>query len=235
VDLEVVEGPSAFPFADYDGLAVTPDDLPPLLSPSMLMDPEGYSAWERHMVQRCCGDVSPERVVATLRSDAAQLSTWRPGPSPLVEAIQRLPGSFNVVSPHGSLVESVGLRDEVIAAIPEDLRPAAGEDGLEDAYVSLVLPMWRSFQRPINRYLAAKAFASWTAYQGRGLATIVRGLEAALAFLRVEASRQCRDARRPLDRDLLLEAIRTTDFALNHLAGGEELAEAWSRAENQQA
>lgn len=235
VDLEVVEGPSAFPFADYDGLTVTPDDLPPLLSPSMLMDLEGYSAWERHMVRRCCGDALPESVVATLGSDAAQLRTWRPGSSPLVEAVQRLPGSFSVVSPHGSLVESVGLRDEVVAAIPEDLRPSADEDGLEDAYVWLVLPMWRTFQRPINRYLAAKAFASWTAYQGRGLATIVRGLEAALALLRVEAARQCRDARRPLDRDLLLEAIRTADFALNHLAGGEELAEAWSRVENQQA
>lgn len=235
VDLEVIEDPSAFPFADYDGLTVTPDDLPPLLSPSMLMDPEGYSAWERHMVRRCCAEVSPESVAATLGSDAAQLRAWRPGSSSLVEAIQRLPGSFSVVSPHESLVESLGLRAEVIAAIPDDLRPAADEDGLDAAYGSFVLPMWRTFQRPINRYLAAKAFASWTAYQGRGLATIVRGLEAALALLRVEASRQCREARRPLDRDLLLEAIRTADFALNHLAGGEELAEAWSRAEHQQA
>jgi Fe-S-cluster containining protein len=232
VDLEVVEGPSAFPWTDYDGLTVTPEDLPPLLSPAMLMDPEGYSAWERHMVRRCCGDVSPESVVATLASDVAQLRTWRPGSSSVVEAIQRLPGSFSVGSPHASLVASVGLRDEVIAAIPDDLRPAADERGLEEAYSSLVLPMWRTFQRPLNRYLAAKAFASWTAYQGRGLATIVRGLEAALALLRVEASRQCRDARRPLDRDLLLEAIRTADFALNHLAGGEELAEAWSRVED---
>ena len=235
VDLQVVEGPSAFPFADYDGLRVTAEDLPPLLSPSMLMDPEGYSAWERHMVRRCCADASPESVVATLQSDVAQIRTWRPGSSQLVEAIQRLSEAFSVVSPHGSLAESIGLRDEVIAAIPEDLRPTADEDGLDDPYASLVLPMWPTFQRPINRYLAAKAFASWTAYQGRGLATIVRGLEAALALLRVESSRQCRDARRPLDRDLLIEAIRTADFALNHLAGGEELAEAWSRAEYQQA
>ena len=235
VALAIVESPPAFPLTDYDGMTVEEDEFPPLLSPTMLMDPEGYSAWERHMVQRCCGDALPESVVATLGSDVAQLRAWRPGSGPLVEAVQRLPGSFSVFSPHGSLVESVILRDEVIAAIPEDLRPAADEDGLEDAYVSLVLPMWRTFQRPINRYLAAKAFASWTAYQGRGLAAIVRGLEAALALLRVEAARQCRDARRPLDRDLLLEAIRTADFALNHLAGGEELADAWSRVENQQA
>jgi hypothetical protein len=91
--------------------------------------------------------------------------------------------------------------------------------------------MWESFQRPLNRYLAAKAFASWTAYQGRGLSTIVRGLQAALALVRIEASRRCRDAARSLDRDLLLEAFRSADFALNHLAVGEELAAEWSRAE----
>jgi hypothetical protein len=94
-----------------------------------------------------------------------------------------------------------------------------------------VRPEWSEFHRPINRYLAAKAFASWTAYQGRGLATIVRGLEAALALVRIEASRQCRDAGRALDRDLLLEAFRSADFALNHLAVGEDLAAVWSRAE----
>jgi hypothetical protein len=79
--------------------------------------------------------------------------------------------------------------------------------------------------------VAAKAFASWTAYQGRGVATIVRGLEAALAIVRVEAARQCRDAAAPLDAELLKEAFRQADFLLNHLAVGEELAMAWSVAE----
>jgi hypothetical protein len=91
--------------------------------------------------------------------------------------------------------------------------------------------VWSGFHRPVNNYLAAKAFASWTAYQGRGLATIVRGLDAALALVRIEGARQCRDADRELDRDLLLEAFRNADFALNHLAVGEALAAAWSEAE----
>ena len=63
------------------------------------------------------------------------------------------------------------------------------------------------------------------------LATLVRGLEAALALVRVEAARQCRDARRNLDAALLLEAFRSADFALNHLAVGEDLAAAWSVVE----
>lgn len=231
MDLEIVESPSAFPYADYDGLTVTADDLPPLLSPSMLMDPDGYSAWERHMVQRCSGPASPERVVATLASDAAQLRTWRPGAGDLADAIRCLPGTAVAASTPTSLAGSMRLRDEVVSAIPDDLKPARDDEGLERAFREHVRPMWEAFERPVNRYLAAKAFASWTAYQGRGLATIVRGLESALALVRLEASRQCRDAARVLDRDLLLEAFRSADFALNHLAVGEELAAVWSEAE----
>ena len=92
-------------------------------------------------------------------------------------------------------------------------------------------PAWGEWSTPLRRYLAAKAFASWTAYQGRGLSTIVRGLQVALALVRVEAARACRDARRPLDRELLLEAFREADFILNHLAVGEDLALEWSKAE----
>jgi hypothetical protein len=80
---------------------------------------------------------------------------------------------------------------------------------------------------PVVRYIAAKAFASWTAYQGRGVRTIVRGIAAAVALVRIEAARQCRDAARPLDEALLLEAFRSADFVLNHQAVGEGLAENW--------
>jgi hypothetical protein len=91
--------------------------------------------------------------------------------------------------------------------------------------------MWSTWSAPLRRYLAAKAFASWTAYQGRGLLSIVRGLQVALALVRVEAARACRDADRALDRELLLAAFRQADFILNHLAVGEDLAEEWSNAE----
>jgi hypothetical protein len=197
----------------------------------MLMDPEGYSAWERRMVRRCGSDVSPETVVASLDSDVQRLRAWRPDAGRLVEAIQRLPESFTAAADHGSLAASLTLRAGVVAAIPDDLKPAPDEHGLEDAFTADVRPAWDTFRRPLNRYLAAKAFASWTAYQGRGLATIVRGLESALALVRVEAARQCRDSGRALDRDLLLEAFRSADFTLNHLAVGEELASVWSRVE----
>ena len=231
VELEIVARPVAFPPADYDGLTVTAEDLPPLLSPTMLMDAPGYAAWERHMVRRCAADQPPESVVATLWSDAKTLDTWRPGTGTLEDFIHRLPEAF-VSQPIPELLAGSHRRyDEVVTAIPDDLKPPPDRADLDAAYTNHVRPNWDSFRRPINRFLAAKAFASWTAYQGRGVAAIVRGLDAALALVRVEASRQCRNAGRDLDRNLLLEAFRSADFALNHLAVGEDLADVWSRIE----
>lgn len=230
--LEIVADPPAFPPADYDGLAVTDEDLPPLLTPTMLMDLEGYSAWERHMVRRCAdASASPESVLATLARDAALLRQWRPGASTLVEAVERLPREPVVADAPSALGESLALHAGVMGAVPDEMKPDPDEQGLEEAFDRFVRQAWDGFRQPLNRYLGAKAFASWTAYQGKGVATIVRGLEAAMALVRVEAARQCRDSRRALDESLLKEAIRQADFALNHLAIGEDLASSWSIVE----
>jgi hypothetical protein len=234
VPLAVVVAPTAFPRADYEGLVVGADDLPPLLTPTMLMDLDGYTAWERHMVRRCATDAPPEAVVATLECDARALRAWKPGPTTLARAVADLRAPIAGASVPASLERSLAMHADVIAAVPDDLRPDPDESGLERAYQDHVRPHWAKFHAPLNRYVAAKAFASWTAYQGRGVSTIVRGLEAALALVRVEAARACRDAAYGLDADLLLEAFRDADFALNHLAVGEDLASAWSRAEEEQ-
>ena len=230
--LAIVESPAAFPPREYEGLVVHPDAWPPLLHPRMLMDLEGYSAWERHMVRRCADPaVTPESVIATLMRDARVLRGWRPGGPSQVDAIGALPPEPVHAPAPASLDASMRLYEEAVRAIPEDLTPPPDEAGLDTAFAALVAPAWGAQAAPIDRFLASKAFASWSAYQGHGIATIVRGLEAALAILRVEAARQCRDARRPLDADLLHEAFRASDFVLNHLAVGEDLARAWSAAE----
>jgi Fe-S-cluster containining protein len=232
VPLAIVTEPRAFPPADYEGLTVGEDDLPPLLHPHMLMDPDGYSAWEEHMVARCADPGrSPESVLSTLARDAGELRTWRPGGSSLRQRVAALP-SWHVESPaHATLDASRALYADAMSAVPPELRPAADDDGLEEAFQELVRCGWAEVRTPLNRFIAAKAFASWTAYQGRGVLTIVRGLEAAIALVRVEAARHCRDQARGLDNAILLEAFRSADFILNHLAVGEDLAEEWSKAE----
>jgi Fe-S-cluster containining protein len=231
--IEIVEDPPSFPDADYGGLVVKSGDWPPLLRPDRLADIEGYTAWERHMVARCAdAGMSPESVVATLERDARIVRTVFPVTGAAIRhAIQRLPaGGVDAAGPE-TLDASLAHYEEVLTAVPDDWRPQPDMRDLPDTYQHAVRARWRGFDAPLKRYLAAKAFASWTAYQGRGFLTIVRGLEAALALVRVEATRQCRDRGRPLDVDLMREAFREADFLLNHLAAGDELAERWSKVE----
>jgi hypothetical protein len=231
VPLTIVESPVSFPPADYDGLTVNGDDLPPLLRPDVLMDGEGYDAWERHMVEVCDAASSPEAAVATLARDASVLRAWTGGGEPLHAAVARLPRDVVEASAPATLDASLRAHAEAMSCVPDDLTPEPDEAGLGDAYERFVRDAWPAFSRPLRYYVAAKAFASWTAYQGRGVASIVRGLEAALALVRVEAARQCRSAGAPLDTARLKEAIRAADFVLNHLATGDALAEAWSAVE----
>ena len=231
VPLAIVESPVSFPPADYDGLAVTADDLPPLLRPDVLMDAEGYGAWERHMVSVCANADTAETALATLARDASILRAWTGGGDALHAAVARLPRALVAAAAPASLDASLRAHAEAMTCVPDDLKPEPDTAGLGEAYGRFVRDPWSGFARALRHYVAAKAFASWTAYQGRGVATIVCGLEAALALVRVEASRRCRDANAPLDADRLKEAIRDADFILNHLAVGEELAAAWSKVE----
>ena len=242
VPLEIVESPSAFPPRDYEGLRVDKEAWPPMLHPAMLMDLAAYSAWERHMVMRCADTrLSPEAVIATLWCDARVLRAWEPTDGPLAGVVASLvdrgarpsgsPGEPERFAPQ-TLDHGLMLHAEVMCAVPQDLRPDPDDEGLRETFTGVVAPHWSAFAAPLRRYLAAKAFANWTAYQGRGVLAIVRGLEAALAVVRVEATRECRNAGRALDAELLKQAFRGTDFLLNHLAVGEDLAERWSRVED---
>jgi hypothetical protein len=231
VPVQIVRAPAAFPPGHYDGLSVGPEDFPPLLHPHMLMDGDSYSAWEAHMVARASAlSRSAESVLATLWRDAEQLAGWRPGGGTLRAAIDALNGPPVETEAPATLDASLQLHAECMTAVPEDLLPPPDGDRLDRAWIEWAAPAWRGFSAPVNRYIAAKAFATWTAYQGRGVRTIVRGIEAAVALVRVEAARQCRDAGRPLDAGLLLEAFRSADFILNHLATGDALAENWGRS-----
>jgi Fe-S-cluster containining protein len=230
---EIVGCPPAFPPGDYEGLEIADGEWPPLLHPRVLMDLGGYGEWERHMVSRCAEPgAAPEQVVATLERDARLLRMFVPDGRSLVDPIRALPRGLVDAAAHATLGASLAHHGEVKRTVPDDLRPPPDEVRLDEVYARDVAPEWERWCAPLNRYLAAKAFANWTAYQGRGLLSIIRGLDAALSLVRVEASRQCRDAGRRLDADLLLQAIRSADFALNHLAVGEVLAETWSRVED---
>jgi len=105
-------------------------------------------------------------------------------------------------------------------AVPAPWAWAEAPADLEDRWRTLVAPAWPAFAPVVQRYRAAKVFASWAAYSSDGLAAVGRVAAIADAVLTVEAVRQCVAAGRSLDAELLKQAIRQADLLLVHYADG---------------
>jgi Fe-S-cluster containining protein len=235
VPLEIVEAPPAFPSTgDYDGLNAM-DALPPLVAPGMLMDLEAYDAWERHMVAVLSRSSSAAAALDRLASDVELLRAWRPSHGPLVDVMARL--AADTQKAHGAghrahggpLAEARAVyarvsRATAALATPVDLRPVDGARVSPEAPVPDVTG-WDEWEAVLCRYLAARAFANWMAYQGRGLRTVIASLHVALDLVRSEAASLMADSDRPLDRSIVKKAIRQADLRLLHHADSQRLAD----------
>jgi hypothetical protein len=89
--LDIVEGPPAIASGEPEGLDAR-DVLPPLLAPGVLMDLDGYSAWEKHMVHvlAVADAAGAETALDLLECDLATLQRWRPGATSLPTAVDAL-------------------------------------------------------------------------------------------------------------------------------------------------
>ncbi len=196
----IVEGPPAVPMGDPEGLDAR-DVLPPLLTEGVLMDLEGYSAWEAHMVRVLTADDGrmPEDALASLESDLATVQRWRPGSRSLADEISKLPRDDATAGPRFS-------------PRPGDTAPSSGFNLCETAGPGFSPGI---DDRVIRRYLAARAFASWMAYQGGGVGAVLRSLRFVLSRLREH------QVHLPLKA-----AIRESDVRLLHLMPRDALAAA---------
>ena len=122
--------------------------------------------------------------------------------------------------------DDVAFFEHARAAVPAPYSWAAAPSDFESAWWSLVAERWPHFDEVLQRYAAAKVFASWAAYQGDGLAAIRRVARIAAAVVRIETARQCLQAGQPLDPYLMAQAIRQSDLLLVHYADPERLAAA---------
>ena len=120
--------------------------------------------------------------------------------------------------------DDVALFDQARTAVPAPLSWPEAPGNLQSIFVSLVAPSWPHFEDVLARYAAAKAFASWSLYLGDGVEAAAKTARIAHAVLRVECARQCRAFGRPLDRELLSNAIGQSDLLLVHYADPERLA-----------
>jgi hypothetical protein len=219
VPLDIVENGPAFPAAaEYVGLDAR-EALPPLLRPGMLCDLDGLAAWEACGVQLFAQQAwSAEEALDRLTSATERIRGWRPEDGSLAGRVRRAFAGANdgpaEEAPHrNSRGRHLAL---VNSCLHDGSRPRTLVAAHRDVDACLVAPEWPEFAGAVRRYLATRLFGSWLAYEGRGLRTIVRSLEASLSILRIECGRACAAAGRPLNRALLTQAFRQTDLLLVH-------------------
>jgi hypothetical protein len=231
--LSVVENPTAFPPGDYDGLVA--DDLPPLLHPRMLMDYVSFDAWELHAVAVCASASTVWTTLATLARDAERMRVWRPGGASLGAYLGEVQSEPPVRAAAPPIQMWVEVRvEQVVDAVPAPLRRSSLLNGIQMKTRSLAwtlaLRPFGRFDHAARRFLAAHALGNWCAYQGRGLRTYVRSLEAAAAVLAATVAART-ETSAGLTEAGFIAAVRDSDLLLRHLASHEELAREWSRSE----
>jgi hypothetical protein len=230
--LAVVEAPPAFPpDRIYEGLDAR-GEWPPLLRPTALLDAESFSAWERYLVETLGASRDDvETTLSAIAGTAEQLRRWTAHQGDLAAWTARVLANRAevegdaVVQPY-SCYRGAGVFGRICDMVPDGLTRPPVPEPLTDAALAEFESEWRRSSPAALRYLGARAFASWTAYQSSGIRTQVAELFATAAVLRAECQRQWQDTGRPLTRATLIEAVRAADWLLVHLVDRARLA-AW--------
>jgi len=203
----ILESPAGFPRGgEYEGLDARAN-MPPLLRPDMLMDWESWSLWEQLSVEHLArGAASASASLAGVRAAVEIARTWSPARGPLAAHLTSAYGA--ATGPRDSHARDDQRRlAEVLSAIPPDVRDRFAAPRLASHAHTVTADAVR------RRFLAAHAFANWTAHLGLGLRTWLRSLESADALVSLGLG------------------IDGADLLLRHLADPAALARTWSAAE----
>jgi Fe-S-cluster containining protein len=240
VPLAVVSDPQAFPRSwPYEGLDAR-DALPPLLRPGVLMSWAAHRRLEEHAVAVLGREsLSLGQALAVLGGEAEALRAWTAARGPFDDFVARvIEVGARAAEAEAPFDAALDDWERVAAAIPASHpRPASPRDAIEPFGLAraqaIVDEACADLRRPVGRWLAAKAFASWLALQGEGLRTTVRGLRVAHSVLRSELARAVvQEGAEAVDAEQLKQAIRRADLLLVHLADAEALARDLSRCES---
>jgi hypothetical protein len=190
--------------------------LPPLVRPGLLCDVAGYRAWEEAGVAAFARpDLTWHQALDVI---AAATEVVRDPQSRAIPLLELVPAAFERARAAGD--EDSGGHTRALEAVSKLAVSGAGDIKRIEGFDA----MWRRhigerglrFDRAMKNYLAARLFANWVAYQGRGLRTIVEWLRACAAVLRhTLLVRVMQSGRTPQDDDFV-EAVRSTDLLLLH-------------------
>lgn len=233
--IEIVRNPAAFPPGDSYGGLDARTHLPPLLRPDVLLSWETYRLWERYAVSLMAReDYDPHEALIVLCTTVEKLRAWpeKQGPpldfaesiisadtqadaAMLKQQIRTLPSGLHRCRAIMAELLNACSESALLGSVREAFL-ARYESIAADDYDRFVRQSLRDFQSPLRRYLAARLFANYFAYQGHGLRSGIYSVVCALAVFRMNAALCCGRENRPLDMGLFIEAIQNTDFLLFH-------------------
>lgn len=198
--------------------------LPPLLRPGLLTDHDGYTAWEDMVVGTLARERRPDKALAVIAAATDELRGWRPGGLSFQDSVDRAFARADAqrASSPAWLTQGVAIA----RALNRGLVPLDGVGGLHTCRETAM--MTPAMDRIVNNYLAARAFANWIAYQGRGLRTVVSWLHACYDIVRIVL---CRTGRSPVSVANVIEAIRQADYVMLHTIDTQDFANAARRIE----
>lgn len=228
--VSIIESPPAFAGARaYEGLDAR-TAWPPLLRPDCLFDDDAYDALEQHTIAWLTqADACPWAALSTLCRWWERLRAWRSSSGPLVALVEQ--SARNIPSSTDSRWDVTTLRPVLRAvlheAVPADLRTQLPRPLTDASVLDDVFSDTAAARRLAGRYLAARFFGSWLAYQGGGLRSQLAGLGMALTALEDGFAAAPGTA---LER--LRAGIRTADLMVLHLAVPEAMARAAWRFEH---
>ena len=215
--LDVVNvGPPLQLPSPFEGLDAT-DALPPLVRPGLLSDIAGYRAWEETGVATLARtDLTWQEALDLIAAATEVVRRW---PSRSIALAELVHAAFQGASVRDGVDEGAQTRaiETVTTLAGERAADIASIDGFEDRWRRHVGDSATALDRPMKNYLAARLFANWIAYQGRGLRTIVEWLRTCAAVVRhALLERTSRSGVKPQERDFI-EAVRTADLLLLHV------------------
>jgi hypothetical protein len=200
------------------------DTLPPLLRPGMLMDEDGYSAWERRCLEILGrGDRTADQALAIIAAATEAAQSWRPGGVTLSATVER---EFDVAYDAKPDEDLGGLVTRARLAVRSVPRGLSFPLPLEDAVARWpgLSAWWGDFDGTVRAYLAARLFGNWVAYYGQGLHAVVDYLRVSLAVVKMEAVRHHARGSSTSPWQTVNEAVRNADLLLMHLADTKALA-----------
>lgn len=225
--VEIVSGPPAVPGLPVpEGLDVR-GALPPRLTDRVLMDLESLTAWEAHLVDILAGP-STWSAPVDLARDAVRvavdrLAAWRPSRGPLTGVVRALGSAAGapargMASPPPAADLAWQAWTRAASACQPPWAPEPLPRAIEQSDGRWVAPVWHDAAPAVRRYLAARAFGAWIAWQSDAAYGLVAWLDIASGVLRAECARAAGAAQRVLDRPLLIEAVGQADRLLVHYA-----------------